>query len=68
MTAPREVAQPPDFAAALAADPTAAMTFERLSSSNKGYHVTLIEGAKTADTRQRRIDKAIAVHHDGKPR
>ena len=66
--APREVALPPDFAAALAADPAAATTFDRLSPSNKGYQVTLIEGAKTADTRQRRIDKAIAVLHDGKPR
>jgi hypothetical protein len=67
-TQPRTVAVPDDFAAALAADPAAAATFDKLSNSNKGYHVSSIEGAKTEQTRQRRIAKSVATLHDGKPR
>jgi hypothetical protein len=32
------------------------------------YHVDTITAAKSADTRQRRIDKAIALFLDGKQR
>ena len=67
-TAPREVELPSDFAAALAGDPAARRTFDGLSPSNKGYHVSLIEGAKTDETRQRRIEKSIATLHEGRPR
>jgi hypothetical protein len=67
-SAPREVALPPDFAAALAADPVARATFDALSPSNKGYHTALFEGAKTDETRQRRIEKSVAALHEGKPR
>ncbi len=67
-TAPREVVVPPDFAAALDADPPARRTFDGLSYSNQSWHVLSIEGAKTPETRQRRIDKSIATLHDGKPR
>ena len=67
-TQPRTVTVPDDFAAALAADPAAQATFEKLSNSNKGYHVSSIEGAKTAETRQRRIEKSVATLHAGKPR
>ena len=67
-TQPRTVILPDDFAAALAADPAAQATFEKLSNSNKGYHVSSIEGAKTAETRQRRIEKSVATLHEGKPR
>ena len=67
-TQPRTVTLPDDFAAALAADPAAQATFEKLSNSNKGYHVSSIEGAKTAETRQRRIEKSVATLHAGKPR
>jgi hypothetical protein len=67
-TAPREVELPGDFAAALAGDPEARRTFDGLSPSNKGYHVSLIEGAKTDETRQRRIEKSIATLHEGRPR
>jgi Bacteriocin-protection, YdeI or OmpD-Associated/Domain of unknown function (DUF1905) len=58
-TAPREVEVPPDFADALRADAAATAAFEKLSYSNKSRHVLSIEGAKTPETRQRRIDKAI---------
>jgi Bacteriocin-protection, YdeI or OmpD-Associated/Domain of unknown function (DUF1905) len=67
-TAPREVAVPADFAKALKKDPKAMETFEALSPSNKGWHVQSIEGAKTDETRQRRIAKSIAALHEGRPR
>ncbi|MBA2382665.1 MAG: DUF1905 domain-containing protein [Chloroflexi bacterium] len=67
-TAPREVELPPEFATALDHDPEARRTFDALSPSNKGYHTALIAGAKTDETRQRRIDKSIAALHAGKPR
>jgi hypothetical protein len=67
-TAPRTVELPADFAAALDAEPAARATFDKLSNSNKGYHVSLIEGAKSEETRQRRIEKAIAVLREGRPR
>jgi hypothetical protein len=65
---PREVDIPEDFGAALAADPGAAEFFGKLSNSLQRYHVTTINDAKTAETRQRRIDKAIALFRDGKQR
>jgi bacteriocin resistance YdeI/OmpD-like protein/uncharacterized protein DUF1905 len=67
-TAPRTVELPADFAAVLDAEPAARATFDKLSPSNKGYHVSLIEGAKAADTRQRRIEKSVAALREGKPR
>ena len=64
----REVDVPADFAAALAADERARAFFERLSNSMQRYHVDNINAAKSADTRQRRIDKAIALFLDGRQR
>jgi hypothetical protein len=65
---PREVTLPADFAAALAADEQAGAFFGTLSNSMQRYHVDNIAGAKSADTRQRRIDKAIALFRSGKQR
>ena len=67
-SAPREVELPADFAAALAAEPDARRTFDALSPSNKGYHTALIAGAKSDETRQRRIDKSIGALREGRPR
>jgi hypothetical protein len=67
-TAPRVVELPADFAAALAADPTAQATFDALSPSNKGYHTALLAGAKSTETRQRRIERSVAALHAGRPR
>jgi len=67
-TAPREVTVPKDFAAALKKDAKAKKTFDALSNSNKGWHVSSIEGAKTDETRQRRITKSIAALREGRPR
>ena len=65
-TAPREVAVPPDFAAALDAVPAAQTTFDRISYSEKRWFVLGIEDAKTPETRQRRIDKAIERLREGR--
>ena len=64
----REVDVPADFAAALAADERARAFFETLSNSMQRYHVDNVNSAKSADTRQRRIDKAIALFLEGKQR
>ncbi len=66
--APREVTLPADFAAALDAEPDARNTFDRLSNSNKGWHVSSIEGAKTDETRLRRIAKSVDALRQGRPR
>jgi hypothetical protein len=67
-TVRREVTVPDDLATALAADGAARATWETLSYSNKSWHVLSIEGAKSAETRERRIDKSLAALRDGKPR
>ena len=67
-TAPREVAVPPDLAAALATDPAARATFEGLSYSNKSWHALQVTGAKTEETRQRRIAKSIEALRAGRIR
>ena len=58
-TAPRIVEPPADLAAALDATPGARAAWDRLAPSHKKAHVTAIEGAKAAETRQRRVAKAI---------
>jgi hypothetical protein len=58
---PRVIEPPADLAAALAANTAAEAAWERLAPSHKKAHVTAIEGAKAADTRARRVDKAIAT-------
>jgi hypothetical protein len=65
---PRTVIIPADFAAALAADEQASAFFGTLSNSMQRYHIDAITGAKSADTRQRRIDKAIALFRVGRQR
>jgi uncharacterized protein YdeI (YjbR/CyaY-like superfamily) len=65
-TQPREVSVPDDLSAALDAEPTARSFFDGLSYSNKLRHVLAIDGAKTAETRQRRIEKAVGMFCEGK--
>jgi hypothetical protein len=67
-TAPRTVDVPKDLAAALKKEPEAKATFDSLSYSNQNWHVSSIEGAKTEETRQRRIAKSVAALREGKPR
>jgi hypothetical protein len=65
---PRAVELPADFAAALAADERAGAFFEKLSNSLQRYHIDNINAAKSAETRQRRLEKAIALFREGKQR
>ncbi|MDQ6795846.1 MAG: YdeI/OmpD-associated family protein [Chloroflexota bacterium] len=66
--APREVTEPAEFAAALAAEPRARRTFDSLSYSNKSWHVSQIAGARTDETRQRRLAKSIEALREGRIR
>ena len=67
-TEPREVAVPADLAAALDRAPVARQTFEKLSYSNRLWHVLQVDGAKTAETRERRIAKSIEALREGRVR
>lgn len=58
-TSTREIAVPADLAAALKKTPGAQKAFEALSNSNKKRHVLSVEGAKTAETRERRVAKVL---------
>ncbi|WP_067537615.1 YdeI/OmpD-associated family protein [Nocardia crassostreae] len=60
-TQPRVIVEPPDFVRALDEDPVARAAYDGLSYSRKREHVHAIESAKRPDTRQRRIEKAIAT-------
>lgn len=60
-TAPREVVVPADLAAALDEAPEARAIFDRLAYSHKLRHVLAIEDAKTPETRQRRVTKAVEM-------
>lgn len=66
--APRVVTVPDDFAAAMDAEPAARRTFDALSYSNQSWHVLQIEGAKSDETRQRRIGRSIETLREGRPR
>jgi bifunctional DNA-binding transcriptional regulator/antitoxin component of YhaV-PrlF toxin-antitoxin module len=63
---PREVAAPADLAEALGRDEAARSFFDSLSYSNKRRIVLQIEDAKTPETRQRRIDKAVSALREGR--
>src|SRR5262245_23363435 len=60
-TAPRIVAQPPDLAKALRGDAEGRAAFDRLPFGLKRKHVAAIDGAKTPETRQRRITKLVTA-------
>ena len=65
--APREAEIPPDLAAALDAEPAARRTFDALSYSNRSWHVLQVTGAKTDETRQRRIAKSVEAPEGRSP-
>jgi len=58
--APRTVEVPEDFAAALETAGARA-AFDKLAYSHRKEHVRAIEDAKTAETRARRIEKAVGI-------
>jgi hypothetical protein len=65
-TEPREVVVPPDFRAAIDAEPAAARFFDRLSYSNRLRRVLAVDDAKTPETRLRRIEKSVALFREGR--
>ncbi|MDB4866953.1 MAG: hypothetical protein JWR03_1286 [Cohnella sp.] len=65
-TEPREVTIPPDFSNAIDRDENARQFFDGLSYSNKLRIVISIEEAKTDETRQRRIAKAVDMLREGR--
>lgn len=65
-TEPRELNVPADFLEALEHETEAKHFFDGLSYSNKRRFVLSIEGAKTAETRKRRIDKAVVTLKEGR--
>jgi hypothetical protein len=65
---PREVEVPVDFAAAMEQQEPARQFFDGLSNSLQRYHVDNINAAKAPETRQRRIDKSVALFLAGKQR
>jgi hypothetical protein len=65
-TAPRTVTLPSDLQAAFADHPGAAAAFEKLPYSHQKQYVDWIEGAKQAETRARRVEKALGMLVDGK--
>jgi hypothetical protein len=58
-TAPREVEVPVDFAQALNAVPGLRQAFDAMAFTHRKEHVRAIEDAKTAETRSRRIVRAV---------
>jgi uncharacterized protein YdeI (YjbR/CyaY-like superfamily) len=57
----RTIAVPADLAARLATEPKAQAMFEILTSQNRYAILYRIEGAKRAETRERRIDQFVAM-------
>jgi len=66
-TAPRVVETPADLEAALADQPVARATWDRLSNSHRREYVRWIEDAKKAETRTSRVAKAIVLLNEGRP-
>jgi hypothetical protein len=65
-TDPRDVTMPPDFTEALDADEEARRFFDGMSYGNRRRLVLAIEDAKSAETRQRRIDKTVSALREGR--
>jgi hypothetical protein len=65
-TQPREVFVPPELREALDREPAAARFFEGLSYSNRLRHARPIAEAKTPETRQRNLEKAMAALREGR--
>lgn len=63
---PRVMEIPPDLQKALDKDKAAKAFFTTLSYSNQRRHIDPINDAKTPETRARRIEKSVALFHEGK--
>ncbi len=67
MEEPREVTVQDDFAAAMEAAGVRPF-FDSLANSLQRFHIDNINGTKVEETRQRRIDAAVAKFAEGKKR
>jgi hypothetical protein len=67
-TEERTVGVPEDLALALAAEPAAQAFFAGLSPSKQQWHVLQVTGAKTAETRARRVIKSVEMLSEGRAR
>lgn len=65
-SAPRELTVPADLAEALDREPAARRFFDGLSYSKRQWHMLSVEGAKTDETRQRRIAKSVEMLRAGR--
>jgi hypothetical protein len=65
-TQPRELTLPPDFSVILDREPAARRFFDSLSRSRQQALVLPVVQAKTPETRQRRIDKALMALREGR--
>jgi len=65
-TAPRTVETPEDLALALADQPAAQATWDRLSNSHRREYVRWITEAKKAETRASRVAKALGLLTEGR--
>jgi hypothetical protein len=66
--APREVEVPEALAAALAADPEAKASFDRMAFTHRKEYARWIADAKQEQTRQRRVGQALEMIRAGKTR
>ena len=64
----RDVSIPEDFTTAMGDNAGTEEFFAALSNSVQRYHIDQITSAKSDETRQRRIDKAVGLFLDGKAR
>jgi hypothetical protein len=64
-TAPRDVSVPPELARELAGDAAAKTAFEALSYSRKRLLVDPVANAKTTETRDRNVAKAMSSLRQG---
>ena len=67
-TAPREVEMPEALAAALAADPRARASFERMAFTHRKEYARWVAEAKQEETRQRRVQRALEMIRAGQTR
>jgi hypothetical protein len=65
-TQPRELTLPPDFSVILDREPAARRFFDSLSRGRQQALVLPVAQAKTPETRQRRIDKALMALREGR--
>jgi hypothetical protein len=65
-TGKREVEVPPALAAALRSDPRAKAFFDSLTPSQQSWHTQSVAGAKTHETRDRRVAKSLDMLRAGR--